>query len=109
MGILHKSAGIIAAAFVGSAAALAQSPPVLTGAAAYGDWQTDGPGVRRKIAPSDMPPPYATASASHHPAVVARSANAWAKAPPGFAVELLAGGLDNPRAIRTAPNGDVFV
>jgi glucose/arabinose dehydrogenase len=111
MGILPDPKGIIAAGLVAAAAfaALAQAPPVLTGAAAYGDWRTDGPGVRRKITPSDMPPPYETASASQHPSVVARPANVWPKAPPGFVVELFASGLDNPRALRTAPNGDFFV
>jgi glucose/arabinose dehydrogenase len=29
--------------------------------------------------------------------------------PPGFTAELVASGLANPRAIRTAPNGDLFV
>src|SRR5690242_11548169 len=111
MRILSKSKGIIAAAFVGTAtvAALGQSPPALTGAAAYGDWRADGPGVRRKITPADMPPPYETASASHHPSVVARPADAWPKVPPGFVVELFASGLDNPRTLRAAPNGDIFV
>ena len=111
MGILANPKGIIVAALVGSAAitVLGQSPIVLTGAAAYGDWRTDAPGVRRKITPADMPPAYETASANHHPTVVARPANAWPKAPPGFVVELLASGLDNPRAIRVAPNGDIFI
>jgi glucose/arabinose dehydrogenase len=109
--ILPKAAGIIAAALIGAAAvaALAQSQPVLTGTAAYGDWRSDAPGLRRKIAPADMPPPYATASANRGPAVVARPADAWPKAPPGFVVELLAGGLDNPRLIRVSPSGDIFV
>jgi glucose/arabinose dehydrogenase len=111
MGILPKSKGIIAAAFVCAAtvAAFGQSPAILTGAAAYGDWGADGPGVRRKITPADMPPPYQTASANHHPSVVARPADAWPKAPPGFVVELFASGLDNPRTLRAAPNGDIFV
>jgi glucose/arabinose dehydrogenase len=34
---------------------------------------------------------------------------AWPKAPLGFTVQLYAAGLDNPRLIRTAPNGDLFV
>src|SRR6476659_10357709 len=99
------------AALVGTAATTAsgQSPPVLTGTAAYGDWRSDAPGVRRKITPADMPPPYETASANRHPTVVARPADAWPKAPPGFVVELLAGGLDNPRLIRVSPSGDIFV
>jgi hypothetical protein len=111
MGILANPKGIIAAALVGTAsiAALGQSPPVLTGAAAYGDWRSDAPGMRRKITPADMPPPYETASASRGPTVVTRPANASPKAPPGFVVELFAGGLDNPRLIRVSPNGDVFV
>src|SRR5438552_7224778 len=110
MGISSKAIVAVAAAWLVSAvAAMGQSPPVLTGAAAYGDWRNDAPGVRRKITPADMPPPYETASANHGPTVVARPANAWPKAPPGFVVELFAGGLDNPRLIRTAPSGDVFV
>jgi len=36
-------------------------------------------------------------------------ANAWPKVPPGFKVEEFLTGLDNPRLIRTAPNGDIFV
>ena len=31
------------------------------------------------------------------------------KAPPGFAVDLFASGLNKPRVIRVAPNGDIFV
>ena len=99
------------AALAGTAAITAsgQSQPVLTGAAAYGDWHSDAPGVRRRITPADMPPPYETASASRYPTVVARPADAWPKAPPGFVVELLVGGLDNPRLIRVSPSGDIFV
>jgi glucose/arabinose dehydrogenase len=92
-----------------AAAALGQSSPVLMGAAAYGDWRSDAPGVRRKITPADMPPPYATASANNGPTVVERPPNAWPKAPRGFLVELLATGLDNPRLIRVSPSGDLFI
>src|SRR6266567_3195993 len=111
MGILPNVRGIMVAVLAGTAAitAFGESPPALTGAAAYGDWRSDAPGVRRKITPADMPPPYETASASRYPTVVARPADAWPKAPPGFVVELLAGGLDNPRLIRVSPSGDIFV
>jgi glucose/arabinose dehydrogenase len=111
MGILPNPKGIIAAALVGTAAigALGESPPILTGAGAYGDWRADAPGVRRKTTPADMPPPYETASANRGPTVLARPANASLKAPPGFIVELFASGLDNPRLIRVAPGGDIFV
>ena len=40
---------------------------------------------------------------------MARPADAWPKVPPGFVVELFASGLDNPRTLRAAPNGDIFV
>lgn len=111
MGILPNAKGIVVAALAGTVAiaAVGQSSSVLTGAAAYGDWRSDAPGVRRKITPADMPPPYQTASASRYPTVVPRPADAWPKAPPGFAVALLAGGLDNPRIIRVSPSGDIFV
>jgi len=35
--------------------------------------------------------------------------NAWPQVPPGFTVELYASGLNEPRLIRAAPNGDFFV
>src|SRR5262249_44471055 len=38
---------------------------LLVGKAAFGDWRTDAPLVRRKI--TDLPPPYATRSASNPP------------------------------------------
>ena len=111
MGRSPNSVAIWLAALVGSVATVAfgQSSPVLTGAAAYGDWRSDAPGVRRKISPADMPPPYATASANNGPAVVARPPDAWPEAPPGFVVELLDTDLNNPRLIRVSPSGDLFV
>ena len=45
---------------------------LLTGKAAMGDWRSDAPGVRRRIAPSDLPAPYATASARNGPRIVPR-------------------------------------
>ena len=88
--------------------ARADGPP-LTGAAAYGDWRGDAPDVARLIRPDDVPPPYASRSASNTPSVVARPAGATLKVPPGFAVVEFAHGLANPRQIRVAPNGDIFV
>jgi glucose/arabinose dehydrogenase len=60
----------------------------------------------RRITPADMPRPYA---ANRHPSIVARPGGAWPKAPPSFAVELFASGLDNPGLLRVAPSGDIFV
>ena len=89
--------------------ALADDDGVRTGAAAYGDWRTDAPGVRRKLTEADMPPPGASHSVSNPPRVVARPDGAWPKAPEGFVVSQFASGLNEPRVVRVAPNGDVFV
>ena len=66
-------------------------------------------GKVRKITLKDLPAPFATASAGNGPQLVARPEGAWPEVPEGFKVELYAAGLDNPRIIRTAPNGDIFV
>ncbi|HML12361.1 MAG TPA: PQQ-dependent sugar dehydrogenase [Xanthobacteraceae bacterium] len=86
-----------------------QGGRMLTGAAAFGDWRDDAPGVWRRITPADLPPPGATPSVSNFPRVVSRPAGAIPQAPPGFKVELFASGLSAPRALRVAPNGDIFV
>ena len=75
----------------------------------FADFRSQEPGKPRKITPSDLPAPYATKSAENSPKVVARPADAWPKAPKGFKVELYASGLENPRLLRAAPNGDVFL
>jgi glucose/arabinose dehydrogenase len=82
---------------------------VFEGKAAYGDWRSDAPGTRRHIRVSDFPDPYATRSTAHYVAVVKRPADAQLKVPPGFEVKLFASGFDQPRLIRVAPNGDIFV
>jgi len=81
----------------------------LVGRDALGDWTTDAPGVRRKIAVADLAEPYETPSANNGPKVVKRPEGAWPKAPDGFKVTEFAVGLNNPRVIVAAPNGDLFV
>ena len=83
--------------------------PLLTGPAAFGDWSTDAPGVRRRIAPDSLPAPYATRSASRSPSVITGPRSILPRVPLGFEVTLVARGLDMPRTLRTAPNGDVFL
>jgi glucose/arabinose dehydrogenase len=83
--------------------------PLLQHEAAFGDWSTDAPGVRRQISVADIPAPHATPSADNGPHVVRRPADAWPKVPAGFTVDLLAEGLGNPRKVVTAPNGDLFL
>ena len=82
---------------------------VRTGAAAFGDWRTDAPGARRLITPADLPAPYATASTANMSQHEAWTDSEIPKAPPGFTVDLFASGLNTPRVIRVAPNGDIFV
>lgn len=83
--------------------------PVLTGQAALSDWRQDTPGLRRHLVPADMPKPYASRSASNAPSIVDRPSGASLHVPPGYVVERFAAGLENPRLLRVAPNGDVFV
>ncbi|MBE7210717.1 MAG: PQQ-dependent sugar dehydrogenase [Gluconacetobacter diazotrophicus] len=118
----------------GAAAFGQPSPPTVTGEAAFADWSGEQPGVSRRITVDDLPAPAAEQSVRNQPRIVPRPANAWPVAPPGFEVTLYAGG-DNgpspssdqlhsrqrgtrpaetgtfrqPRLLRTAPNGDLFV
>ena len=87
----------------------APAPDPLTGAAAYSDWRADAPGVRRKITAADLPAPLASRPAANPSRTVPRPAGALPKVPGGFAVDVFASGLEGPRAVRVAPNGDVFV
>ncbi len=97
------------AACLAAATALAADNRVLTGSAAFGDWRSNAPGVQRLITPADLPPPFATRSVASPPRRAPRTLAVLPQAPPGFAVDLFASGLADPRVIRTAPNGDVFV
>jgi glucose/arabinose dehydrogenase len=80
----------------------------LQGAAAFGDWRSDHPGVRRLIRPQDLPPPDMAASTTNVVRVVRRTDDQKPIVPNGFEVNLFASGLSAPRIIRVAPNGDVF-
>lgn len=81
-----------------------------TGEAAFGNWQDDSPGVLRHFRPADMPAAQpAEEDTMNFPEKVEKPADAMPKVPDGFTVELVASGLENPRIIRMAPNGDLFV
>jgi glucose/arabinose dehydrogenase/mono/diheme cytochrome c family protein len=75
----------------------------------FTDFRYEKPGTVRKITVNDLPEPYATQSSNNGPHLVARPENVWPVAPAGFKVELYATGLDNPRTLLTAPNGDIFL
>jgi glucose/arabinose dehydrogenase len=87
----------------------ADTQPLLTGTKAFGDWHDDAPGVRREITVADLPPPFATESGDNGPRIVPPPLGAVPKVPYGFIVDEFASGLDHPREVRAAPNGDVFV
>ena len=74
-----------------------------------GAWQHAAPGVKHHIVAAELPPPFRTASAGNGPEVVKAPTNAVLSVPPGFTVRLFAAGLSNPRLLRTAPNGDIFL
>jgi glucose/arabinose dehydrogenase len=98
-------AGIVPVLLAFTATACGQT--AREGKDAFGSWQADNPGTVRLIRPQDLPAPgRSSANVSH---VVARPAGAMPQVPPGFKVELFAEGLNGPRNIRTAPNGDIFV
>jgi len=84
-----------------------QSGTVLTGQDAFTDYSKEEPGVIRKITVDDLPKP--TSGVDNGAEMVPRPDGAWPKALPGFKVEQYYTGLDQPRLIRTAPNGDLFV
>jgi hypothetical protein len=57
---MNRLAGLaLPALILMTTAAFAQqaNQPVLKGAAAFGDWRADRPGVRRLIKPEDLPKP----------------------------------------------------
>jgi glucose/arabinose dehydrogenase len=82
---------------------------LLEGAAAFTDWHADRPGLRRHIRPADLPAADLHASFSNGVRITRRSASEKPVVPPGFQASLFAEGLDEPRLIRAAPNGDIFV
>ncbi len=103
------SASVLICSWSAAADGPADSKPVLKGKDALGDWTTDAPGVRRLITAADLAPPFETKSANNFPKVVKQPEGAWPKVPKGFKVSEFAKGLNNPRKIVAAPNGDLFI
>jgi glucose/arabinose dehydrogenase len=94
------------------------------------DYTGEHPGAFHKITPADLPAPAPEQSVDNGPTLIPRPANAWPQAPAGYKVTLYAGGdakpfdrgeqqqaisapteglFKEPRLIRTAPNGDLFL
>jgi glucose/arabinose dehydrogenase len=83
--------------------------PEMVGGTDANDWQRQAPGAQHHFKVAALPKPFETKSAGNNPQVVAAPTNATLAVPPGFTVKLFAKGLRNPRLVRTAPNGDIFV
>ena len=93
---------------VTSAAPSAQAPAASPETDA-GDWRHAAPGVAHHFTLTDLPAPYSTKSVGNAPKVVAQPPDATLSVPSGFTVRMFASGLTNPRLLRVAPNGDIFV
>ncbi len=105
----------------------------ITGKAAFADYSQQKPGVSRRITVADLPEPNHAESVDNGARVIARPDGMLPIAPAGFQVTLYAGGdggptpapdghyserlgnsppkgtFQQPRTLRTAPNGDVFL
>ncbi|MGO4572696.1 PQQ-dependent sugar dehydrogenase [Microvirga sp. 2TAF3] len=88
---------------------------VRIGAAAFGTWESDAPGVSRHIRPADLPPPSLAQNDPEAPDfenmanVVPAPEGKLPAVPQGFKVQVFARDQNQPRVIRIAPNGDIFV
>ena len=106
--------------------------PDAASAGSFADWNQQMPGAQRHITVADLPQPNPSEAVENGPFVVPRPEGAMPIAPPGFKVELYAGGdykpaprdpntgkpapvpeantqFREPRLLRTAPNGDIFL
>lgn len=105
---IFLAAGITA---IGGLLVWADATPdkVLTGSAAFTNAKTEKPGVFRKITPADLPQPNPAEAVGNFPRVVPRPDGMMPQTLPGFSVNLYASGLNIPRAMKQAPNSDIFL
>jgi glucose/arabinose dehydrogenase len=75
----------------------------------FTDFHGEAPGKIHHITAADLPKPFATQGVANFAQVVPRPADAIPQTLPGFKVNLFAEGLNNPRLIATAPDGDLFL
>jgi glucose/arabinose dehydrogenase len=91
------------------AALLLMAPATQGALASPEDWRTDAPGRTHRINPNDLPAPFASPSSINAMQIVSRPDNATLAVPAGFAVAAFATGLEGPRRVQVAPNGDIFI
>ena len=73
------------------------------------DWKKDVPGRVHRIDVAHLPAPFDTASAANFPKLVDKPADAKLAVPKGFKVDVFTSDVQAPRAMRLAPNGDIFL
>src|SRR5690606_19488123 len=84
-------------------------PPAAAPPVGEGDWKNDAPGRVHRIDLATLPEPFETPSANNFPRFIDKPEGAELSLPEGFQVEVFASGLQAPRAMTLAPNGDVFL
>lgn len=99
----------VALAAAGISFLLTRPAPASQDSPVFMGYLGEHPGAVHKITLADLPKPDPAESVDKGPNIVKRPENAWPQVPPGFKVELYAEGLNTPRLIRIAPNGDLFV
>src|SRR6516162_3427207 len=107
--LMSFSAAMVFGTALAGPAPAQDSPRLLQGKAAFTDWRADRPGLRRHIRAADLPAANQAASSASFVRVASRTGTEKPVVPPGFQVSLFAAGLEGPRQMRVAPNGDVFV
>lgn len=90
-------------------AAPAPAPAQNRTASAEEHWSDDKPGRIHEVRVTDLPPPFASASAGNSPRTVPRPAGMLPSVPDNFAVNLWATDPDRGRVMAKAPNGDIFI
>ncbi len=76
---------------------------------AHAQPKANGKVVKTAVDSLVLPAPYATASSRNNSKVIGWPVGKTPIAPPGFTVTKFIDGLDNPRWMYVAPNGDIFV
>jgi len=92
-----------------SASAAAQIVGIPTVSEQTANWRLDKPGQTHRISVAALPPAFATQSSNNSPSVVPKPADASLAVPAGFRIQPFATGLQGPRKMQIAPNGDIFV
>lgn len=97
------------AAAKGTAVATAKAPAAAAGISSEESWSDDKPGRVHQVRMTDLPPPFASASAGNNPRNVPRPQGVLPSVPENFAVSLWAADADRGRVMVKAPNGDIFI